>query len=170
MSRSDPVWTCSFFVCGVPRPKGNHVAVCPRNCTGRGRPFITETWSGKQGERLREWTKTIIVESKKHRPPSPLVGAVELDVAFYFPRPKKPKSEYPAGRVGDLDKLLRAVCDAIQVNVKKGTPKGCLVVDDNQFCGGILARRYCDEANPDAGARITLRALEPQPLQLFKEG
>ena len=41
-------------------------------------------------------------------------GPVSLEVAFYLPRPKSaPKSVQQPAKKPDLDKLVRAVCDAL---------------------------------------------------------
>jgi Holliday junction resolvase RusA-like endonuclease len=162
-----PLWECSFFVEGDPRPKGNLLPMCPKACRGQMRPFLIETPSRKMAQKLREWTRALLAESRKHAPPSPLVGAVEIDLEFWIRRPKTVKRLYPGAACGDRDKLERAVFDALQVNVKKKENAGCVIVDDNQDVGGRVTRRFCDEDHPRPGVQITVRALEPQPMELF---
>ena len=105
----------SLFVPGAPAAQGS------KTYFGRGR--MTEA-----SKRLGPWRKTIaeaiIAEGWQHDPI--LTGPVWVDLTFYLPRPKH---HYGTGRnanqlkgnapvwvstaVGDIDKLCRAVLDAI---------------------------------------------------------
>jgi len=68
---------------------------------------------------------------------TPFTGPVSLVVTFFMPRPAKPKFEgYPAVKP-DVDKLVRAVADAL--TIAKIWADDCLVVDlavRKRFAGG----------------------------------
>ena len=69
--------------------------------------------------------------------PTPLDGAVRLELGFVMPRPKSaPKrSTPPAVKRPDLDKLVRAVMDAIT---------GVVVVDDSQVVHLVASKRIAE--------------------------
>lgn len=69
--------------------------------------------------------------------PTPLDGAVRLELEFVMPRPKSaPKrSTPPAVKRPDLDKLARAVMDAIT---------GVVVADDSQIIELVASKRLAE--------------------------
>lgn len=68
---------------------------------------------------------------------TPLDGAVRLELGFVMPRPKSaPKKSTPAAvKRPDLDKLVRAVMDAIT---------GVVVVDDSQVVHLVATKRIAE--------------------------
>jgi crossover junction endodeoxyribonuclease RusA len=95
-------------VLGVPVPKGSGKAI-PHRFTGKPiyRPANPKT---------SDWQHTISMEVYRRMGESlPYTGAVEVQMIFFLPRPKSaPKRVIePTTSRGDLDKLERAVLDAI---------------------------------------------------------
>ena len=64
---------------------------------------------------------------------------VRLTVAFYFPRPKKPQHEWWASTALDLDKLIRAVGDAIQGVVIKNDSRIVVITATKRWVGSLWA-------------------------------
>jgi crossover junction endodeoxyribonuclease RusA len=74
-------------------------------------------------------------------------GAVAVRIDFILPRPKStPKSTPPAVKRPDLDKLARAVLDAIT---------GVIIADDSQVVE-LRAGKWLAELDQSPGARITV--------------
>ena len=95
---------------GTPIPQGSKVAGKAAN----GRIFIRDANPG-----LKAWRDNVAqavwrTMNEREFIIDPLKGPVQLHVWFYFEKPKSNRTYRPTSRqVGDLDKLLRAVCDAI---------------------------------------------------------
>lgn len=64
----------------------------------------------------------------------PATGPVNIELHFTIAEPKKPKYGYPPRP--DLDKMERAVCDAL---------KGVAYVDDSQIVGSLTTKAYGPE-------------------------
>ena len=96
-------------VLGVPVPQGSTKAFVPK---GWKRAIVTG-----DNPKTKSWRQAIIdaaVPLLEGR--LPLDGAVDLRVRFYMPRPKSaPRRVVHATKIPDLDKLLRATCDALTV-------------------------------------------------------
>ena len=74
--------------------------------------------------------------------------AVEVDIVFYMPKPASaPKKWVPMVKRPDIDKLGRAVLDALTDVVFE---------DDSQVTDLLLHKRYISEEHPDPGAQITV--------------
>lgn len=91
-----------------------------------------------QSERLRPWRENVrdAVRQERGEHP-PLTGPIRLALHFALPKPKsasKTRRVWPAGRVGDLDKLVRAVMDAM-------TDAG-IWGDDSQVCDLRATKDY----------------------------
>lgn len=128
----------TFFVAGEPIPQGS--------LRRRGR------WLTSDNPRLATWRRTVaLVSYQVRRQRVALAGPVRLQVAFVLPRPRL----VPAHRLDrpcvkpDLDKLLRAVGDALT---------GVLLQDDGQIVALAATKHYADELTP-VGATITVTAL-----------
>jgi len=78
----------------------------------------------------------------------PLSGPVGLEAIFFMPRPKSRKDEYWHVTTPDLDKLLRAICDAL-------TYAG--VVVDDKVIADISTRKVYGERT---GVQITVSTLD----------
>lgn len=120
---------------GTPIPQGSKVA----GKTASGKLFLREA-----NPRLKDWREAVgqaIWRTMNERDfiIDPLQGPVQLHVWFYFEKPKSNRSERPTSRqVGDLDKLLRAICDS-------GTSAGLWESDDSQVCSISGEKLWADE-------------------------
>ena len=131
---------------GTPVPQGSKRAYVNK---GTGRANVVENDSA----RVRSWRQAVIDAWHDGRDVLHL-GPVSVDVTFYLPRPK---GHYGTGRnagtvrasalrfpaaMPDLDKLLRAVLDAL-------TDAGCWK-DDGQVVAVSAAKRWADGQVPGA--------------------
>jgi Holliday junction resolvase RusA-like endonuclease len=91
------------------------------------------------------WRQTIALAAVNERPEGfkLLDEAISVTAHFYFPKPKKPRSEYPIGPP-DTDKLARAVGDAL---------KGILWVDDSRIVSLEAHKFYGDPARVEVVVR-----------------
>lgn len=115
--------------------------------------------------RLPAWRADVAAACRQARPPGwPTTGAMQATMVFRFPRAQshfrsngdlKPTAPlYPVTIVGgDVDKLARAVNDAITSSGTWG--------DDKQLVRMFTERVFCGPGELP-GATITLLALEPQ--------
>jgi crossover junction endodeoxyribonuclease RusA len=96
-----------FTVFGEPIPQGSLKAFMPK---GRRFPVVTA-----DNPRTRPWKFNVTSaarEALKGAPP--IQGSVGLELGFYLPRPKStPKRVAAQIKKPDLDKLIRAVLDAL---------------------------------------------------------
>lgn len=126
------------FVPGKPLPKGSlrHV--------GNGR-LIEQT-------KVKGWMGDIRAHIAEHYQDGPLFTTpVSALVTFHFPRPAAAKNRlYPHMRsAGDIDKLVRAVLDALQPSV---------LADDSLVVYLTAGKLYEDDKHP-AGATIIIQDL-----------
>jgi Holliday junction resolvase RusA-like endonuclease len=93
-------------VYGIPAGQGSAKAY-PHRSTGR----IIVTHDSK---RTRPWRESIVAEARQYLSGPPLDEPCVLCVAFYLPRPvSAPKRVKLPSKLPDLDKLIRAVGDAL---------------------------------------------------------
>ena len=119
----------SFRVYGVPVPQGSKNVY-------RGR--LVEA----QGKKLKDWREAVKKAAEDNYQRELIEGPVELQVIFYITKPKTVKREFPTVPA-DLDKLIRAIGDALSGRVYK---------DDSQIISITADKRYGDPA----GAVITI--------------
>jgi Holliday junction resolvase RusA-like endonuclease len=143
----------AFTVYGVPLSKGSVHARIVHTASGRQIPIVTDS-----NRSLRSWEQLIKSAASQAIDATPaadrrlLTLGVRLTIAFYLPRPKKydaPKYRgafIPHGTTPDLDKLVRAVLDALTATVYH---------DDKQVTELVAAKYY---TAPDAAARVDIRA------------
>jgi len=116
--------TIRFDVSGLPIPQGS-----TRAFVVKGRPIITSTSKG-----LGSWRQLVAGEAQR-LVSAPIDGPVAMTLSFRLPRPKSaPKKRwiYPSKRP-DLDKLVRAVLDAVtQV----------IIADDSQVVSLTAIKEY----------------------------
>ena len=126
--------TLHFTVVGVPVPKGSTRAFVPK---GWSRPIITN-----DNPKTKGWQQLVAEEASRAIQTLPggvfhvLDTGVRLTVAFYLPRPKKFQkrgTNPPHLTKPDLDKLLRAVKDAL---------KSVAWHDDSQVVDVVAMKRY----------------------------
>lgn len=114
-----------FFVNGVPAGQGS------KTFFGNGR-------MKESSDKLKPWRDQMIFEARKHALDEPLDEPVKVYATFFIPRPGRPKfSRYPATPF-DLDKLQRALGDALQ---QSGVLK-----DDSRIVTWIAHKRFSIEA------------------------
>ena len=138
-----------FHVRGNPAAQGSHKYVGHR----KGRAVLVES-----SKRLPKWREAVQDAALQHLDPIPAGVAVRVEIHFVMPRPKSlPKSRPtpPAvKRIGDLDKLCRAILDGLD---------GPAYADDSQVTVLVADKRIA-EPGEEPGARINVspvEALEP---------
>lgn len=121
-----------FRIYGEAIPQGSAKAFTPR---GWRRPIITS-----DNVRLKSWRQLVAegaqVALLKLQPAERVlaIGGVRLTVAFYLPRPQSlPKKITAHTKKPDVDKLVRAVCDALTSIVYS---------DDRQVCELVAVKQY----------------------------
>ena len=148
-----------FVVYGTPIPQGSTKAFMR---PGMRFPVVTA-----DNAKTKPWRQAIVDASReKLAGRAPIEGPVELYVTFYLPRPKSaPKRVTEPAKLPDLDKLVRAVGDAL-------TAAG-VWVDDGQvvltrarkaFAGGHL-----DRAGAAGVPRAEIRVAELSVVTTFVE-
>lgn len=120
MSRS----AVTFTVHGTPIPKGSKTLVGVRS----GHPRMIDN----NAHKLKAWEADIGTAARTVADGILFDIPVELEVRFVFPRPLRPKCVAPCVKP-DLDKILRAVGDAIT---------GILIEDDALITTMIGRKRY----------------------------
>jgi Holliday junction resolvase RusA-like endonuclease len=143
MSRS----SFSFTVWERPAPQGSKKYVgTRRTASGANIPLIVESSAF-----LPAWRKAIndsvanaMVESGDD---SKFVGAVKVEVVFYFTKPKSVKTDYPV-KPPDLDKVCRSLLDGITAGGVWG--------DDAQVVDLVARKRW---AVGEPGAAVTITAV-----------
>ena len=117
-----------FWIPGHPKPKGSWT---PGRNKKTGKIFFRHASS-----KTAIWCKHAaeVVEYAWH---GPLIeGPVGTKFRFLIPHPKTVVRRYPTGKFdGDLDKLVRAIFDAMT---------GVVYVDDRQVIDSIESARYTD--------------------------
>jgi len=104
----------TFTVPGLPRPQGSKKAV-----TRGGKTVLIETAAG-----LSDWRTAVAraAATERERLGGRLLGPLSLTVVFTFPMPPSRGPKARAAGIGwktttpDLDKLVRAVGDALKVS------------------------------------------------------
>lgn len=125
----------SFTIQGVPIPQGSKNLV-------RGRVI-------EANKRLKPWRKIVATEAQKHAPKEPINTAVQVAAVFAFQRPRTTKfPHYPAGKVGDIDKLCRAILDGL-------TTAG-IYSDDSRVTTLNATKRWCEQGETPH-AHITIQ-------------
>lgn len=136
-----------FFVAGTPAPQGSKSF---KGVSKSGKGILVES-----SKAVKPWRELIAETARWNRQPI-LDGAVHLKLDFVMPRPKAtPKSRTPqAVKRPDLDKLVRAVMDALT---------GIAWADDSQVVQ-ISARKFLAfPLEPTPGVYINY---EPIPERL----
>lgn len=134
-----------FTVSGMPIPKGSMRHI------GNGR-MVDQT-------KTKPWMRAVRTAALTRAKEMGIVEMIDVPVCvlvdFYFPRPAAAKNRlYPHKRsVGDIDKLSRAVLDALQPT---RTELGILT-DDSIVVDLIARKRYPEDGN--AGAYILVKEL-----------
>ena len=132
---------------GQPIPQGSKVA----GKTASGRLFVRDANPG-----LKAWRENVAqavwrTMNERDFIIDPLKGPVQLHVWFYFEKPKSNRTDRPTSKlVGDLDKHLRSICDALT--------DGGAYDDDSQVCSISGEKLWADE-HTQSGAFIHLSVM-----------
>lgn len=143
----------STFVPGWPRPKGSLETQAVRDGAGR----LTGKTRVKDSAESTRWRRAV---AQHLRRPGfvPLTCPVIVSCVFWFvpPSPADMRRPYPTGaRIGDLDKLVRNVLDALQVD-DTGKGNGAdLIADDRQVVELVDTRKAW--APPDGSSGLGLQ-------------
>ncbi len=120
----------STFVTGTPRPKGSLDVQQVRDGAGR----LTGRVRAKDSDLSTRWLRTMVLRFKGQigSVAEPYPGPVMVSAVFWFDRDeygaKTGGEPYPTGaNIGDLDKLVRNVLDALQSKTGAG-----VIADDRQ--------------------------------------
>ena len=125
----------SFFVSGTPAPQGS------KRHVGNGRMI-------ESSKKVKPWRDRVTAVAKTHVMDEPMDGHLRLIVNFYMPAPARTRfGSRPAG-TPDLDKLVRAVGDALT--------QSKLIKDDARIVS-LIAHKHWALDTP--GAEITIERL-----------
>ena len=140
---------------GHPATKGNMTAFCPRRHKGC-RPIVTEATHDtgaddiRRCDKLKAWIASIQHSITEIGCPPPIEGPASVTMVFAFEKPKTVKvRDYPDNRsTPDVDKLARAVLDAIQSHAgPDGAPS--LLTDDAQVARLVVYKVWADEGDAE---------------------
>ena len=139
MPRSISRQSFSTFVRGIPAPQGSKSAYI------RGDRAIVVDANPKT---LKDWRTAVgfVLQSEWHGPPMDGPLSVELNFALLRPKSVSEKRRLHPTVMPDLDKLVRAVLDALT---------GIVIVDDALVVELHSTKEYSDEA----GVSIFVRPL-----------
>lgn len=127
-----------FTVSGVPAPQGSKIR--------------TRFGMREASKRVKPWRDVVTTAAASAADDAALLGPLRapyrLEVWFYIPRPKTTRAKHPvAPTVGDLDKLVRAVGDAL-------TASG-LIADDRHIIHLTASKQWAGHDGPGAVIRVT---------------
>ena len=164
-----------LWVPGIPATKGSVDAV-----PGRGRLAGRAVIVPNNSAKLKAWARrvSVLVDAKLRRGDEelPLFGRrnrrgklerVAVRLTFLLPRPKSVhRDDHPTGRKDDIDKLGRAVLDAIDSERAKVGRKRPIVIprvlrDDGQVMDFHPTKDYAEDG-AEPGVRIEAWSLEQQ--------
>lgn len=132
----------SVYIEGTPIQQGSMKAFPIRRANGR----LGVSMVHNKGNQLSQWRESI-QEGFKNRYPQIMEDApffkqyvpIYLDVEFYLERPKSNKLSAPSNKKADLDKLIRAVNDALS---------GLVFYDDSQVVMINAQKKWATDENP----------------------
>jgi Holliday junction resolvase RusA-like endonuclease len=107
-------------VYGTPEAQGSKRAILPKHAK---RPIVVEGGDDDSKARQASWRREVISAAQQGWAGPPMDGPLRLEVRFVFPRPASiRKSAYLKSTTPDVDKLCRALMDALKL--------ARLIVDD----------------------------------------
>jgi Holliday junction resolvase RusA-like endonuclease len=165
--KRDPAWRFDCHVPGHPMPKGSPQPMTIRRKDGRTFTIM------KDRREVMAWVAKIAAVATRDRmrrldrQSFPYEAPVALECIFVFNRPPTQPHGPPvvhSGKyaVGDLDKLIRALGDALTpglVDLKFGreqTPKASVIKDDSQITKILAQKAFSDEVNLELGVHFVL--------------
>lgn len=135
----------TFVVPGVPQTKGSWTVQPKRGGGVRLAPGQTAA----ARDRYEGWVQDVQVFARQAMGMrDPMAGPVQAEIAFVLPRPKTVTRRWPTARSGgDLDKLERAVYDAVT---------GIVLADDSIVVAHSNLKRYAESTEePHASCTFT---------------
>lgn len=137
----------SFFAEGVAAPEGSHRYVGYRG----GRPVVAH-----DNPRLAGW-RTIVARAANDAARAAgwapqYDGPVAVQAHFYLPRPKRPRFPDHAATKPDLDKLARAVGDALAA-------PGGILLEDSRIVTWVLTKRWASDGQTP-GVHVAVTAID----------
>lgn len=164
----EEIETINFFVEGNPVTQGSMNSF-------RGRIVHSHAKS------LKDWRRDIAISTQMAMPRKwkPLDDGVELTITFYLDRPKShfnkkgtlnaegKRHTYPTRKRkggGDLDKLVRAVGDAISGESIDGLIVGQAISDDARITDLHIRKRWAEDIDTEPGALITISEMKLLPF------
>jgi crossover junction endodeoxyribonuclease RusA len=132
-----------LFVAGEPKPQGSMIAF--------------KTKSGKvlmrhSNNKMGEWRLRIASEVQQIYKEPPVTDPIEITINFFLKRPKRKNAIMPTTRP-DLDKLVRAVLDALT---------GIAFADDSQVLVIKATKVYSDRM----GVYLRVETITPYDWQM----
>jgi Holliday junction resolvase RusA-like endonuclease len=108
---ADRTW--QFQVYGTPEAQGSKRAILPKHAK---RPIVVEGGDDDSKARQASWRREVISAAQQGWAGPPMDGPLRLEVRFVFPRPASiRKSAYLKSTTPDVDKLCRALMDALKL-------------------------------------------------------
>lgn len=145
----DEPTSISFIVMGKPVPQGSMNAYPYRKASGKMGVRMTH----KKSSALESWREEIrnaFIEKNTDGFFASKGEGVELGVLFILQPSKSNKDKYPVKKIGDLDKFVRAVNDALT---------GTAFEDDCQILKVIAEKTFTD-CDADPCTLITLSKIK----------
>ena len=130
---AQPPVSLFVFVPGVPAPQGS------KRHVGNGRMIESSAAVGPWRERVA------LVAHNAMGGLAPMTGPVTVVLTFWLPRPKSAKAGAQATKRPDLDKLVRAVLDALT---------GIAFIDDSQVVRIDAGKALTGPDSPNPGCEI----------------
>lgn len=129
----------TIFIPGTPQPQGSKKHI------GRGRMI-------EQNKHLKPWRKTI-ANHTKHLTTTPIDDPLTITAEFVFPRLKtmKPTSPLTKKTAPDVDKLCRAVGDALERDAG-------IITNDSRITAWHATKRYTAQTEPP-GLHLTIETM-----------
>ena len=125
----------TFFVPGIPQPKGSSKAFASRH-TGK---IIVQNANKKS----MPWQNQVSWEANERRPETPWLGPMSISLEFTFTKPPTSKRQSPTVRP-DLDKLARNILDSLEK---------IFYHNDAQVTALFLSKAYADAPGVLIGIR-----------------
>lgn len=152
----------SFFVSGDPMPQPRPRAAARQVAVNGKMIWTARMYDAGTAE---AWKTRIWACGVQHRPPSPLICPLSLDLTFYI---RRPKDHYRTGKYAgelrpgaptyhtagdrlDRDNLDKAVMDTLE---KMG-----FFANDSQVCKGFIDKLWCP-VSMEPGCQIVLVTLD----------
>lgn len=129
----------SFVVLGQPVPQGSVKGFPIKRAGGTIGVSLTS-----DNAKLRPWRQDVKYEAMRHWKGGPSESAIDVTLTFCLQRKKSVKRELPTTKP-DIDKLLRAVLDALT---------GIIYCDDSQVCRVRMQKHYAASAIPSVSITI----------------